>query len=203
MPIISGGSGSSGSSVTTYRKVTPKVVSGTVTETDLLNGEITLTTRLTATAVVTIDLFGDYVQNIANATALPTLKLKLGSTVLFQWQPFSAILSSQSSATRYGWSFRAVIANANATNSQKATLSGTWTGLSNSATTAAAAALTTGEGTHGMSNQTGVASIETMSAYNTAAVDTTAAPALTFTTTNGTASTPYDITLAGCLVTIL
>lgn len=196
------GAAGGGGGVTTLRKVTNKTVSGTVTETDLLNGEITLA-ALTTTNFVTVDMYGDYVQNIANNTALPILKLKLGGTVLFQWQPFVGVLSSQTSATRFGWWYRAVINNVSATNSQHASISGMWSGVSNSGTAATAATITTGEGIHGVTNQTSVGGVEYMTAYNTSAVDTSVGQAVTFTTTNGTSSTPYDITLAGAIVTVL
>lgn len=202
MPIISGGSGG-GSGVTTLRKVTNTTVSGTVAETDLLGGALTLV-ALSTTNVITLDLWGDYVQTVADGTALPILKLKLGATVLFQWQPWSSMLNSKSVATRFGWNYRAVIGNANATNVQHASLIGMWSGLTSSATTAIASTLNVGEGTRSaVGGGAGSQGLEHLVAYNTAAVDTSTAQAITFTTTNGTASTPYDITLGGCLVSIL
>lgn len=196
-----------GGGATTYRKVTSKTVSGTVTETDLLNGEITLAAGvLGTTKIATIDLWGDYKQNIANNTALPVLKLKLGSTVLFQWQPFLSLVQSASSTNRYGWSYRAIIANANAANAQTATISGMWAGTTSSTGSPGAngTSIATGEGCHSVVYTAGGGSaLEYLSGYNTAAVDTTSAQALTLTATNGTASTPYDITLDGCLVTVL
>jgi len=188
------------------KKVTAKAVSGTVTETDLLNGQFTLgTPALGATGILTLDLWGDYVQNIANNTALPVLKVKLGSSVLFQWQPLLNIAQSLQSASRWGWNYRCIIANANATNSQTASISGMWafSTASTGSPGANASTITTGEGSHSLVYFAGGGvGVEYLHAYNSSSVDMTASQAVTFTTTNGTASTPYDITLRGALLTI-
>lgn len=200
MPIISG-QGSAGSSLTTYRKTTAKQVLNTVTEIDLLNGEITLAAGvLGTTKVAKIDLWGDWVQNTGGNSQVPTLKLKLGATTLIAWQ--TSTFNVTSSATRYAWQYSALIAAQNATNAQTCSLTGYMTSACAAATATQDNVLTTGEGV-----QSGVLGVNghgmaQVSAYNSATVDTTQAQALTFTTTNASSTATYDVTLRGALVVI-
>lgn len=203
MPIISGGGGSSsGGLKATYRKVTSKQVLNTVTETDLLNGEITIGANLFGTSgIATINLWGDWIQNTGSTALLPTFKLKLGATTLLQWQ--TSTFNVATSAVRYSWSFSAIIAAANATNAQTATLSGYITSLCTAGTANQDTLLTTGEGVTTAILGANAHSMVQVNAYNSATVDTTAATALVFSTTNATATATYDVTLRGALVELV
>lgn len=204
MPFISGNTaGGSGALKATLRKVTAKQVAGTVAATDLLNAEITVPgNTLGATGVVVMDLWGDWKQNSGGAAAGPVLQFKFGATTLFNVPTAASMLAIADSATRYGWAYRVTLSNVNATNSQTAAISGFISYLSSSATAAIAQPVTTGEGVHAATNTTSVAALEYLCLYNTAAIDTTAAVAVTFTTTNGSASASYDMTLRGALAAI-
>jgi hypothetical protein len=79
-----------------YRKVTEKDVVNTVTETDLLNGEITVAAGAMSTnKTVRVSLAGDYLNNTASDQTL-TLAIKFGGTTLWA----DTISSIVSSATR-------------------------------------------------------------------------------------------------------
>lgn len=200
MPIISG-QGSAGSSLTTYRKTTAKQVLNTVTETDLLNGEITLAAGvLGTTKVAKIDLWGDWVQNTGGTALVPTFKLKLGATTLIAWQ--TSTYNVANSATRYAWQYAALIAAQNATNAQTCSLTGYLTSASVVGTANQDTTLTTGEGVQSAVLGANGHAMAQVSAYNSATVDTTQAQALTFTTTNASSTATYDVTLRGALVVI-
>src|SRR4051794_27688805 len=67
-----------------YRKVTAKQLVSSVTETDLLNGEITLAAGvLGSDRIARIVLWGDFLQNTGVDRGGPTLKLKYGGSTLF------------------------------------------------------------------------------------------------------------------------
>lgn len=66
-----------------YRKTTEKDVVNTTTETDLLNGEITIGAGVMGTdRMARLTILGDYLNNSGGTKTL-TIKLKLGSTLLF------------------------------------------------------------------------------------------------------------------------
>lgn len=185
-----------------YRKTTSKQVVNTVTETDLLNGEITVAANaIGASGVLRLTLFGDWKQNSGAATDVPRLKLKLGATTLLDSNVTGSTVAANSSS-RTAWRFVCEIANLGAANSQWVTLLGELPyGFG---TTTGAAAFTTGEGvlTAMMvsATQTGFARYF---GSNSGAVDTTAAQVLAFTVTLPTANVSVDMTLKGALVEIV
>lgn len=201
MPIISGGSsGSGGSSLTTYRKNTSKVVSGTTGATDLLNGEITIgANKLGATSILKMSMRGDWKQNSGGTADSPRFQVILGgSTIIDTGTPTIAIFNS---ASRKSWRAELEIANQNATNSQWVSL---WIYMGGLVTAGMnAAAPTTGEGFWGC-----VLSTTTSSAFlaaeigNTGAVDMTSARSLVFNVINASSSANYDVTLFNALAVI-
>lgn len=186
-----------------YRKTTAKAVNNTVTETDLLNGEITIGAgALTATGVLRFTAWGDYLQNSGGNALVPKFKLKLGATTLFDLHDDN-IANLVTSATRYGWFVEAVIAPQNATNSQFVTIDfrhilGVATGAANQSL-----GFTTGNGTWWSSINTGAAGWATGQGTNTSAEDMTAAKSLQLTVTNNVSHASYETKLYGALVEIV
>lgn len=183
---------------TTYRKATAKVVNNTTTETDLLNGEITIGAGVLGTSgVARLTAKGDGVQNTGAGQNAPRFKLKLGTTVLID----TGVLVGQTmnaGASRYGWIARAIISNDAATNSQTVSfeLSLThplWV-------SPGSAAITTGEGLTGIPSTGG---FPYAIGVNSAAIDTTTAQALVLSVINGTASANYEVKLFDALVEII
>jgi len=113
-PVWAAGSGGA----TMYRKSSTKDVVNTTTETDILNGEITLA-ALTSTNIVRVVVNGDYLNNSGGTSAL-TLGLKLGATTIWKETIVSAA-NSFASANRRPFLMRFVIANLGVTNSQQCT----------------------------------------------------------------------------------
>lgn len=201
MPFSGAGSGSS-SGIVTLRKVTSKQVLNTVTETDLLNGELTVSgNTMGATSIMQIAMWGDWVQNSGATAFVPLLKLKLGATTIFAWQ--TNTFNVNSSATRYSWQVNAIIASANAQNAQTASFTSWWSGASGIGTVAQDATLTTGEGLQTALIGANSHAFIQANGYNSASLDMTQSQALVFTTTNATATATYDVTLKGALVTIV
>lgn len=101
--------------VTLYSKTTTKDVVNTVTETDLLNGEITLAANiLGANGYADIIATGDYLNN-SGAGRTFQLKLKLGTTTIWDSGASSA---TNAGANRRGWTFRARLWNENSASAQ-------------------------------------------------------------------------------------
>jgi len=177
-----------------WRKTTVKTVVNTLTETDLLNGEITIDAGAMSTnRTLRLTAWGDAINNTGAAVATPRFKLKLGATTLVDSNVIAATWGQ--SASRFPWRLAVEIKNLGATNSQ-------WTSLSfdlfASIVAGTSVALTTGEGwTSPFANDlralAGVAS----------AVDTTAAQALAFTVTLATANALEDVTLKAADVEVV
>jgi hypothetical protein len=178
-----------------WRKTTAKQVVNTVTETDLLNGEITIDAGAMSTnRMLRLIAIGDLINNTAATQAAPRLKLKLGATTIIDTGALAA--SWATNAGRFGWEINCKIANLGAANSQ-------WSSMlaDMAASTAAAnAVLTTGEGFYtGM----GGADLLRVTGGNSSAVDTTAAQALALTVILPVANAALDMTLKYASVEIV
>lgn len=176
----------------TYRKTTAKDVTNTVSETDLLNGEITIGAGVMgANGILRCSLMGDYL-NSAASEVIPIFKIKFGGTTLFN-DPTANNSAPVSSANRRPWICNFEIHNLGATNSQ-------WMG--GSIWFGTTAAPTTGLGGIGLASTTnGFGNVFGTSAA--AAVDTTAAKLLEVTVTWGTATTTRSWRLQSAHVQVL
>lgn len=183
----------------TYRKTSAKQVVSTVTETDLLNGEITVGAGVMgATGVLRLTAWGDMVNNSAATQASVRLKLKLGATTLFDTNSVAAIWTS--TAARFGWKVVAEIVNLGAANSQWGTLNfETILGAGANG----AAGFVTGEGDFLVSLVTGGAGIYKAFGGAASAVDTTIAQALALSVILPAANANLDMTLKGALVEVI
>jgi hypothetical protein len=93
-----------------YRKTTSKQVVNTVTETDLLHGEITIAAGLMGTnGVLRFTAWGDQINNSGATQSTPRLKLKLGATTLLDTNVVAAVWSTN--AARWGWRITVEIIN--------------------------------------------------------------------------------------------
>lgn len=187
----------------TYRKTTAKQVVNTTTETDLLNGEITIAANaLGTTGMLRLTAFGDWKQFSGASVNSLVWKLKLGATTIIATTSGSAVITSN--AGRFGWKVVAEIMNLGAANSQ-------WTNYSGVVTTFDAQGniqppFTTGEGATQTSSASGSAqhsALITDEGGNATAVDTTASQALALTVTLPAANANLDVTLKGALVEII
>ena len=98
-----------------YRKTTEKDVVNTTTETDLLNGEITVAAGLMETnRMLRATLVGDALNASGAPRNLDNLKVKFGGATLYD----DASIYQGPDAVRYPWMMDIVIANLGATNSQ-------------------------------------------------------------------------------------
>lgn len=181
----------------TYRKTTAKTVNTINTAVDLLNGEISIPANVIgANGQLRLSAFGDWLQNSGGSTNTLRFQLLFGGTTLFDTGAVAQALSSQ--ATRWPWEIIVKIQNT-ATGAQVARISldvnfgGTSTGST--------ATFTTGEGRYG--GQSTNATQLGGSAYNTAAVDTTASQALVLNVINPSASATFETKLTSALVEII
>lgn len=191
-----------------YRKTTAKAVTNTVTDTDLLNGEITVAAGAMGTSsVVRLSAFGDWINNSGSNQALPVFSLKLGATpTVVIKSPASSVFSS-TTTTRYGWSVDATIMNLGAANSQwvsfRMAISALYT--PNVAATVLSA-FQVGEGNlvEGLNGNgtTGLAAA-TGQAGNSAAIDTTASMNLILSVINPTATATCETKLYGAIAEIV
>lgn len=178
-----------------YRKTTAKQVVNTVAETDLLNGEITVGAGvLSASGVLRLTAWGDWIQNSGASCAFARMKLKLGATTLFDTNT-SFTTSWGANASRFCWRIVAEIMNLGVTNAQWAAWQGQYVG---SISPGDSVFFTTGEGSRISQNN-----MLLDAGGNSAAVDMTAAQALALTVTLPAASASLDMTLKGALVEVL
>jgi hypothetical protein len=179
-----------------YRKNTAKVVVNTTTETDLLNGEITVgANAVGVNGVLRLTAVGDLINNTGGTVATPRFKLKLGATTILDSGAFATIWASQN--FRFPWRLDVFIQNLGAANSQWSDfrLNGAFSTISNNA-----AGVTTGEGMM----QTLAADFDfKVGMSGPSAVDTTAAQVLALTVILPTANALEDVTLKNALVEIL
>jgi hypothetical protein len=169
-----------------WRKVTEKDVVNTTTETDLLNGAITIDAGAMGTSrKLRIEIDGDYLNN-SGSTQTFRLKLKLGSTVIIDTGVSSSIAAS---ATRRPMQILATIQNLNATNVQ-------WGKLVSQI--GSAAALTDGIGAAGSGMVAEAYAFATTS--GTKAVDTTVARLLEVTVIHSAADANLSFRLKAATV---
>lgn len=177
-----------------YRKSTSKRVVNTVTETDLLNGEVSIPAGiLGTTGVLRLTAEGDWLNNSGANRVTPRFKLKLGSTTLLD----TATIASNwaFNASRMGWGLEVIIRNLGDPKVQWSTLQMDFAGFF---TGVGAATFTTGEGI----NQIISANLAKIIGGNSSTVDTTATQALVLTVTLPVANASLDVTLKGALVEI-
>ena len=187
----------------TYRKSSSTTVTNTVTETDLLGGAITIPANaMGTTKVLQFQAAGDWVQNSGGNLAAPRFKLILGATTLIDTgAPGSP--ATISSATRYAWNVSATISELSATNSQSVSFQLNLTTQTGNVPTTAFA-LTTGEGL--LTTVAGAAAgpgVMNVNAWNSTAVDTTAAQALKLTVILPSASANVNMVCYNALAQII
>lgn len=172
---------------TTYRKTSQKDVVNTVTETDLLNGEITVGANVMgASGMLRVTLEGDYLNTSGSQQGI-TLRVKFGTTTV--WGDATVATQYSSSATRRRWFMNFLITNQGATNVQdlagfffmNAVAAGSVAGLGDLGTT------DTTETTFG----------------GTAAEDTTASKALAVTVVHTAANASLSMRLQSALVEVI
>lgn len=181
----------------TYRKATQKQVVNTTSNTDLLNGEITVAANALGTnGLLRLTAFGDAVNNTGSTQTAPRFQLKLGaSTLIDSNAPPTAWASS---ATRFAWRATAEIMNTAATNTQWTSLRLEAMGNSSSLGGAGGTVPTIGEGSYlPINSLMWLILIEA-----SGAVDTTSSQALALNVTLPVASASCDWTLKGALAEI-
>jgi len=193
----------SASGAVSYRKTTARTVNTTVTETDLLNGEITVGANVLGTSgVLRLTAWGDWKQNSGGTANAPTFRAKYGGTTIFDTGVLAVAVIN--AATRFGWKFVFEIQAAGATNSQTCSLNGLLANSGIGAKDYAVTAFATGEGVaHVVSGAAGGPGLVQCEGFNTAAVDDTSSQALVLSVINGSANANYETKLYGALVEVL
>lgn len=188
---------------TIYRKLTSKTVNNTVTETDLLNAEISVGAgAMGANGLAVLTAWGDCLNNSgAGNIAMPRFKLKLGAgatVVVDTGAPATGF--NLAAAGRKGWRIVAWIQNLALTNSQLISFGGTggWGGGAANIQ----AALTTGEGNYTNNVGAAAALLATAQGFNTSAIDTTAAMAIVLSVILPESSVNTEMKLFGAAVVI-
>jgi len=182
--------------ITAYRKTTAKTINASTTETDLLNGEISIAAGVMGTGgVATLVAWGDLLNNNATSLNSPRWKLKLGGTTLIDSNIFGGNVWTQSAA-RWGWRVCCEIMNLGSAGAQIATIDMRYTLPALAG--AGPVAFTIGNGNHG-----GTGGYAVVIGNNTGAVDTTASKLLEFTVTLPVLAATMECKLYGALVTVL
>lgn len=185
-----------GSGAAPARKNSAKAVTNTVTETDLLNGEITIAANaLGTTSVLRLTAWGDWLMNATGPLGVPIFSLKFGGTTLLKT---GAPTQVNASASRGGWRIVCEIMNLGAANAQLATIQGSLAVMASNGN--GSAVFATGEGTSVQSGASGIGQLVVVG-YAAGTVDTTAACALALSVINPTATT-CETKLYGALVEI-
>lgn len=181
-----------------WRKTTAKTVNNTVTETDLLNGEVTIDAGAVSTnRMLRMVAWGDLLNNTGATQHLPRFKLGLGATTLLDTGSDGGVIGWLADTARRPWKIEAEVLNLGAANSQWATIRGEIY-LDSSASNHVA--FTTGEGQY----ESGTASRHvSFLGANSAAVDTTAAVALVLSVILPTASANLEMKLHGATVEVV
>lgn len=188
-----------------YRKTTAATVVNTTTETDLLNGEITVAAgAIGTTGLLRLTAFGDWKQNSGGATDVPRFKLKLGATTLLDTNVTGANIVPNS-ATRYPFRIEAEIMNLGAANSQWTTLFGDVMTGDTATAGYSGTGFATGEGLTGnvVNSNSGHSLHVEYRGANSSAVDTSGACALVLSVVLPAASANCDISLKGAVVQII
>lgn len=185
-------------SLARWRKTTSKQVVNTVSEADLLNGEITIGAGCMMTdRGLYLKAWGDGVNNTGATVTSPRFKLKLGSATLLDTDALANAFTT--SATRRSWRIEAEILNT-AASSQWASLKG---GAFIPVPTANATGFATGEGAAVVFPITGSLGKFEFLGEAAATVDTTIANLLQLTVTLATANASHDVTLKGAIVELV
>lgn len=173
-----------------FRKNTAKAVINTITETDLLNNEITLPLGVIGTTgIVKITAWGEYLNNSGAAQLLPRFKLKMQGTTLIDTNvPLNTFAAN---ASVFPWKIEAIIENTGAQNAQAISFFGS---ITPSEGTYSTVAFATGQGRYACQSYIG-----SMHGTNTAAVDTSASCPMQIAVINGVANANYSTTLRGAL----
>jgi hypothetical protein len=181
------------SGVTIYRKTTDKDIVNTASETDLLNGEITIAAGVMGTdKLMKVFILGDFLNNTGGNVS-GTWKVKLGGTVIWE----DAHSSVNSSATRRAFRIDLLFGNKGAANVNF--LVGALIGSK------VAAAATTGLGDMSAflaDGAGGTAFYEPIASNGNTAIDTSAAKLLEVTYTPGSAQSTHSVRLKYCKVEI-
>lgn len=189
-----------------FRKVTAKAATNSVAETDLLNGEFTLTANALATnKTMRLTLWGDNVFTAGAAQAAPQFKFKMGAgpTVLLDT---GAIASAMGSGTVRGlWRFQIELINLGVATAQEIQLRGEVIklGADGGFGGGTSAAFATGAGAVDVSTR--LANVFSRIRYegrNTGAIDTTASNLVQFTVINGSA-TATETKLFGAIAEVI
>lgn len=192
------GDGTWKSSPVVYRKTTAKVVNTTVSETDLLNGEITIAAGVMGTTgVARISAHGDWKQNSGGTAKAPRFKLKLGGTVLLDTDTPTTVTANV--ATRWSWWINAEIQNTGAANTQSVvfrciTFMGAVAGLDG-------IAYATGEGVT-MTSGAVATPVQISQGWNSGAIDTATSKLVELTVINGSANANYETALKSANVEV-
>lgn len=178
-----------------WRKNTAKVVSNTVAETDLLNGEITIDAGAMSTnRGLRLTAWGDIQNNTGVTENSPRFRLKLGGTTLVDTNVVSAAWATHTD--NRPWRLVAEIINLGAANSQEVVfdLDGYF-----AAASSGTVSFTTGDGAHGVNNSIWKIIGGTIGT----AVDTSAAAALALGVVLPVASTSLNVALRAATVELL
>jgi hypothetical protein len=185
---------------TTYRKTTSKAVTNTTTETDLLNGEITLPAgTLGTTGLMRLTAWGDALYNAGGTANSPRFKFKVGSGPTTVIDIGTLANGVGNSANRFGWRIVVEWMNLGATNSQWATIDASVACLSGGASTGS---FTTGEGSILQNNAGAANAVFRALGGAVSAIDTTVGLAVILSVINGSA-TNTEVKLLGALVEII
>jgi hypothetical protein len=184
---------------TTYRKTTSKSVNNTVTETDLLNSQITIGANVMgSTGMVRLTAWGTLKNNSGASRSMPRMRFKLGSTTIGDSGTPGTIWDNNGST--WAWRFVGYVMNLGATNSQ----SSYFLFETNFAANAASGSgMTDGTGIRFNPAASGGASFFRAEATDTAAEDTTSSKAMQLTAELPVANSNLDITLTAALVEVL
>lgn len=175
-----------------YWKTTSKTVVNTTTETDLLNGEVTLAANVMGSNR-RLEFWADgNILNSGAARIVPIWRAKLGATTLFATGNDGAS-TIPSSAVRVPWVVHIVIQEMNATNAQEASITGFM------GSNGGQVDFTTGLGWYGLTTAGGM---HLFIGQNNTAVSTTAALAFAYTVELGAANASYDCILKAAKVVV-
>lgn len=182
-----------------YRKTTTNQVVNTVTETDLLNGEIVVAAGVMGTnGVLRIMAHGTCKQNSGSVRTVPRLRLKHGGTTLFDLAPGGNMWANNVSTA--GWWLEAFIQNTGTANAQNAGFKFLMDVISD---TAGGGLFTSGQGTWHVNAASGGVALWSGIAGATGAKDTASSLALEFTTVLPVADLNVEFSLLGAVVEVL
>lgn len=186
------------------KKTSTVTVNTTVTETDLLAGELDLAAGvLGVTNKARITAWGDLKNNSGATITFPRFKFKLGGTTLIDTGAVASILAAD--ATRRGWKIVIDILELNATNAQFVSFEGNFRLLNAQAVSFGNHVFTTGEGMWSGGGASGSALPNTGQAFgsNTGALNAALALAVVLSVINGSANAQVETRLLGAALEIV